>query len=180
MKFSAKNFSSFSFLAVGVAIASSFSPVPKAWSLNESLRSSRASQSISEEMPSVDKSLPLAQNGFRPVPANRLNAAKASIDEERNPFAVNSSFVSGATAPGFAASINAGLNSLRLTAIVQEGPRLMALVENESEYVSLALGDHFSMGVFRGLGFRVSGISFEAGTITITNGREERQISVQR
>ena len=46
----------------------------------------------------------------------------------------------------------------------------MALVENESEYVSLALGDHFSMGVFQGLGFRVSGISFEAGTITITNG----------
>lgn len=93
---------------------------------------------------------------------------------------MKSPFASGVMAPGIAASINAGLNSLRLTGIVQEGSTLKALVEDESEYASLALGDHFSLGVFQGMGFRVSDISFETGTILITNGREERQISVQR
>jgi len=180
VKFRAKHFSLCSFLVVGAALASSFLPVPQAWSLNESLRPSEPGNSVVGEVPSSDKLRSLAQNGFRPVPANRSNVAKASIDEDRNPFAVNASFVSSPTSSGNAPLITAGLNSLRLTGIVQEGSTIKALVEGESEYASLTLGDHISLGVFQGMGFRVSDISFETGTIFITNGREEHQISVQR
>ena len=77
-------------------------------------------------------------------------------------------------------SVITGLSSLHLTGIIQEGTSLKALVEDGSEHVSLALGDPLSLGVVQGLGFRVSAISFEKGNISITNGREERQISVQR
>ena len=71
-------------------------------------------------------------------------------------------------------------NSLRLTGIIQEGSSLKALVEDGSEHASLALGESLSLGAFQGLGFRLSAISFDKGTILITNGREERQISIQR
>ena len=69
---------------------------------------------------------------------------------------------------------------MRLAGIIKEGFSLKALVEDGSEHASLALGDPLSLGVFQGLGFRVSAISFEKGNISITNGREEHQISVQR
>ena len=165
------------FVAAGMLSSSLL--VPHAWSLSKSLSSSQISQVLSEDSPLRVESRSQALDGFRPVPANRTNSAKRSTDERRNPFAVDSPFASRDSV-GNSSSIITGLNSLRLTGIIQEGSSLKALVEDGSEHSSLALGDPLLLGVVRGLGFRVSAISFEKGNISITNGREELQISVQR
>ena len=165
------------FVAAGMCSSSLL--VPQAWSVSQPLSSSKISQGVSEVSPQNIEVLDQARNGFRPVPANRMNSAKGSIDERRNPFAVDSPFASQGSV-GSISSIASGLNSLRLTGIVQEGSSPKALVEGGSEHASLALGDPLALGVVQGLGFRVSAISFEKGNISITNGREEHQISVQR
>ena len=166
-----------SFVAAGMILSSLL--VPQAWSVNQPISPSQIIQGVSEVSPLEAEVRGQANDGFRPVPANRVNSAKASTDERRNPFAVDSPFASQGSA-GSISSIATGLNSLRLTGIVQEGSSLRALVEDGSEHASLALGDPLSLGVVQGLGFRVSAISFEKGNISITNGRKERQISVQR
>ena len=153
--------------------------VPQAWSLNQSLPSFERNQSALEEIPLREESPFLGRDGFCSVPANRMNSAKGSTDEQRNPFAVDSPFASNGSADNNLASA-ASLNSLRLTGIVQEGSSLKALVEHGSEHAILALGDPLTLGFVQGLGYRVSAISFDKGNISITNGREERQISVQR
>ena len=165
------------FVAAGMISSSLL--VPQAWSESQPFSSSQISQGISEVSPQNVEVRGPALNGFRPVPANRMNSAKGSIDERRNPFAVDSPFAPQGSV-GSISSIATGINSLRLTGIVQEGSSLKALLEDGSEHASLALGDSVSLGVVQGLGFRVSAISFEKGSISITNGREERQISVQR
>ena len=168
-----------SLLLAGATIFISSLLIPQAHSLNESLLSVQPEQG-SQELPPQEKKLQTSvKSGFRPVPANRLNSAKRSTDEKRNPFAVDSPFASNGSV-GNVSSMVTDLNSLRLTGIIQEGSSLKALVEDGSEHASLTLGDSLSLGVLRGLGFRLSAISFEQGTILITNGREERQISVQR
>ena len=166
------------FFAVAGLISSSLL-FPQAWSVTQPLSSPQISQGVSEVAPLTVEIRDPARDGFRPVPANRMNSAKGSTDEGRNPFAVDSPFAFKDSA-GNISSIATSLNSLRLTGIVQEGSSLKALVEDGSEHASLALGDPLSLGVVQGLGFRVSGISFEKGNISITNGREVRQISVQR
>ena len=166
------------FFVVAGMISSSLL-VPQAWSVSQPLTSSQISQSVSEAPSQNVEVRDPALDGFRPVPANRMNSAKGSTDEQRNPFAVDSPFASQGSV-GSISSIATGLNSLRLTGIIQEGSSLKALVEDGSEHASLALGDPLVLGVVQGLGFRVSAISFEKGNISITNGREERQISVQR
>ena len=166
-------------LCVAVGMVSSSLLVPQAWSVNQPLSSSQISQGVSEVSPQNVEARDPASDGFLPVPANRMNSAKGSIDERRNPFAVDSPFASQGSVDSIS-SIATGLNSLRLTGIVQEGSSPKALVEVGSEHASLALGDPLALGVVQGLGFRVSAISFEKGNISITNGREERQISVQR
>jgi len=165
------------FVAAGMISSSLL--VPQALSVSQPLTSSQISQSISVAPSQNVEVRGPALDGFRPVPANRMNSAKGSTDEQRNPFAVDSPFASQGSV-GSISSIATGLNSLRLTGIVQEGSSLKALVEDGSEHASLALGDPLVLGVVQGLGFRVSAISFEKGSISITNGREEHQISVQR
>lgn len=165
-------------LFVAAGVISSSLLVPQAWSLAESLSSPEQSQSVPQELPLKDRPLSSVQDGFRPVPANRMQSAKESTDKKRNPFAVDSAFASN-NPSGNTSMMSTGLNSLRLTGIVREGSSLKALVEAGSEYASLALGDRLSLGVAQGLGFRVSAISFEKGNIAITNGREEREISIQ-
>ena len=162
------------FVAAGMISSSLL--VPQALSVSQPLTSSQISQSVSEAPSQNVEVRDPALDGFRPVPANRMNSAKGSTDEQRNPFAVDSPFAS----QGSVGSISSILNSLRLTGIIQEGSSLKALVEDGSEHASLALGDPLVLGVVQGLGFRVSAISFEKGSISITNGREEHQISVQR
>ena len=166
-------------LIAGAAIVASSLLVPQAWSLNQPLPSFERNQSALEEIPLREESPFLGRDGFRSVPANRMNSAKGSTDEQRNPFAVDSPFASNGSADNNLAS-GASLNSLRLTGIVQEGSSLKALVEHGSEHAILALGDPLTLGFVQGLGYRVSAISFDKGNISITNGREERQISVQR
>ena len=151
--------------------------MPQAWPLDHSSGSSELDSSVSEVLPLKDSPSSFARSGLRPVPGNRLNSAKGSTDERRNPFAVDSPF---ASAQDNTLMLAMGLNSLRVTGIVQEGSLLKALVDYGSEHVSLEIGDRLPLGVVQGLGFRVSAISFENGSISITNGREERQISVQR
>lgn len=165
------------FVAAGMISSSLL--VPQAWSIGQPLSSLESTQSVIESSPLKVESQSPAQYGFLPIPANRMNSAKGSTDEQRNPFAVDSPFASNVSV-GNISSVITGLSSLRLTGIIQEGTSLKALVEDGSEHVSLALGDPLSLGVVQGLGFRVSAISFEKGNISITNGREERQISVQR
>ncbi|MCB4412022.1 hypothetical protein [Synechococcus sp. MU1611] len=167
-----------SLIAVSVVVASSL-VVPQAWSLDPSLPSPERTQGVSDELPLTGESRSSGQDGFRSVPANRMKSAKGTTDEKRNPFAVDSPFDSNGSANNIS-SMAADLNSLRLTGIVQEGSSLKALVEDGSEHAFLALGDPLSLGVVQGLGYRVSAISFEKGNISITNGREERQIAVQR
>lgn len=164
---------------VAAGIISSSLLVPQAWSVSLPFSSSLISQGVPEIPPLSGEIRDPVRDGFRPVPANRMNSAKGSTDERRNPFAVDSPFASKGSV-GTISSIATGLNSLRLTGIVQEGSFLKALLEDGSEHASLALGDSLSLGVVQGLGFRVSAISYEKGFISITNGREERQISLQR
>ena len=166
------------FFVVAGMISSSLL-VPQAWSVSQPLSPSQVSQDVSEVSTQNVEARDPANHGFRPVPANRTNSAKSSTDERRNPFAVDSPFASKGSVSSIS-SIATGLNSLRLTGIVQEGSSLKALVEDGFEHASLALGDPLSLGVVQGLGFRVSAISFDKGNISITNGLEERQISVQR
>lgn len=179
MRHRVKPLSARDFFCVVAGIISSSLLVPQAWSVSQPLSSAQKSQGMSEVSPlSVEVREP-ARYGFRPVPANRINSAKGSTDDQRNPFAVDSPFASKDSV-GNSSSIATSINSLRLTGIVQEGSSLKALLEDGFEHASLALGDPLSLGVLQGLGFRVSAISFEKGNISITNGREERQISVQR
>ena len=167
------------FFFVVAGMFSSSLLVSQALSVSQPLSSSKISQGVPEASTQNIEVRDPARDGFRPVPANRMISAKGSIDEQRNPFAVDSPFTSQGSI-GSISSIASGLNSLRLTGIVQEGSSLKALVEDGSEHASLALGDPLSLGVFQGLGFRVTAISFAKGNISISNGREERQISVQR
>ena len=165
------------FLAAGIISSSML--VPQAWSVTQPLSSSPISQGVFDSSPLKVEVRGSARDGFLPIPANRLNSAKGSTDKRRNPFAVDSPFAPQDSV-GSISSIVTGLNSLRLTGIIQEGTSLKALVEDGSEHASLALGDSLPLGVVKGLGFRVSAISFEKGNISITNGSEEHQISVQR
>ena len=167
----------FFFVAAGTISSSLL--VPQAWSVSQSFLPSQMSEGAPEVFPLKDEFRDPAFVGFRPVPANRMNSAKGSTDERRNPFVVDSQFASKVSV-GSISSIATGLNSLRLAGIIKEGFSLKALVEDGSEHASLALGDPLSLGVFQGLGFRVSAISFEKGHISISNGREKYQISVER
>ena len=74
------------------------------------------------------------------------------------------------------AAIAAGLRSVRLTGLVQEGTSLRALVDDGLTNSSLGVGDPFDFGSLHGLGFRLTSISFDQGAISISNGRVEHQI----
>ncbi len=152
--------------------------VPHALSLNRVSQSLDVKEGVSVALPSAENPQSAAVQGLRPVPANRLNLAKRSINEKRNPFLVNSFVRTDGNAQLSSATIAAGLNSVRLTGIVQEGSSLKALVEDGSGHDALVLGDHLALGTLKGLGFRVAAISFDQGSISISNGRVEHQIFI--
>ena len=105
-------------LLAGATISISYFLVPQARSLNESALPVQSEQS-SYKLPAQEKKLQTSvHSGFRPVPANRLNSAKRSTDEKRNPFIVDSPFASSGSAGN--ASMATDLNSLRLTGIIKK------------------------------------------------------------
>ena len=120
------------FVAAGMISSSLL--VPQALSVSQPLTSSQISQDVSEVSPQNVEVRDPARDGFRPVPANRMNSAKGSTDEQRNPFAVDSAFASQGSV-GSISSIATGLNSLRLTGLFK-GSSLKALVEDGSEHAS--------------------------------------------
>ena len=163
-------------LIVGASVVSMAFLLPQARSLNNALDAPEVSEATSVPLAPDHKSQSIADQGFRPVPPNRLNLAKRSTNKERNPFLVDSSLGVDAEASLNSSIIAAGLSSVRLTGVVQEGSTLRALVEDGSTHNSLSLGDPFSLGALEGLGFRLVSISFDQGSISISNGRVEHQI----
>ena len=106
--------------------------------------------------------------GLRPVPANRLDSATTTTDEYRNPFLLDN-----------VGNISA-INSVRLTGIVHDGQELIAFIEDGSFYESLTLGDLLSLGNLKGSGFRLVAISFEQGSVSVSNGFQEYKINIQQ
>ena len=167
-------------LIIGASLAWIALLLPQARSLDKSPDSLKVGENTSFGFSSGQKIQSLSDQGFRPVPPNRLNLAKHSINKKRNPFLINSSLGVDAEASLSGETIAAGLSSLRLAGIVQEGSTLMALVEDGSTHNSLSLGAPFNLGGLQGLGFRLVSISFDQGSISISNGRVEHQIFVSQ
>ena len=145
-------------------------------SLNDGSNSLEVVENNSVTSPFENTASSLVRNDFRPVPPNRLNFAKDSTDKDRNPFLVDSSLGVRGEASLSNAAIAAGLRSVRLTGLVQEGTALRALVDDGLTNSSLGVGDPFDFGSLHGLGFRLTSISFDQGAISISNGRVEHQI----
>ena len=165
-------------LCIGLAIVGL--AVPQAWSLNKSAEALGADDEILDQVPSQSKLDSVLNQGLRPIPANRLDQAKRSTDGKRNPFVAISSQGTDGNSQFNGQNFSPGLSSVRLTGIVQEGSSLKALVEDGSRYDTLSLGDHLDFGTLDGSGLRVVAISFDQGSISISNGRSEYQLYVSQ
>lgn len=163
-------------LIAGASVVALALLVPQARSLNKGSDFSEDVDSTSVEILSEEELPSVADQGLRPLPPSRVDVAKRSINDQRNPFLVQSRVGVDGEASLNSATIAAGLESVRLTGVVQEGSSLRALVDDGSTQSSLALGDHLALGSLQGLGFRVVSISFDRASISISNGRSEHQI----
>ena len=152
--------------------------VPQARSLNKVSQSSKTIEDVTSQLSPQSNPRTVSNEGLRPIPANRYEQAKRSTDGQRNPFVINYLDQTGGNAQPNNQSIVSGLSSVRLTGIVQEGASLKALVEDGSRHGALSLGDHLALGTLDGSGFRVVAISFDQGSISISNGRAEYQLFV--
>ncbi len=156
------------------------SAVPQARSLNQIAQNLELDQEVPDRASSRSKPQEASNQGLRPIPANRVNEAKRSTNVKRNPFVVSSSVQADGNSQLNGQGFAAGLRSVRLTGIVQEGSSLKALIEDGSRHDSLSLGDHLALGTLDGSGLRVVAISFDQGSISVSNGRSEYQLFVSQ
>ena len=156
------------------------SAVSQARSLNQYSKDSKIDPEVSDSASSLSNPIAPSSQGFRPIPANRSDQAKRSTDDKRNPFILSSTNQVDGNLQLSGQNFAAGLRSVRLTGIVQEGSSLKALVEDGSRHESLSLGDHLVLGTLDGSGLRVVAISFDQGSISVSNGRSEYQLFISQ
>lgn len=116
---------------------------------------------------------PPSEHRLRPLPPDRSQEASRRTNSRRNPFAVASPVSTaggGSSSSVTGSAVPVGLPFLRLTGVVHDQSRAMAMVDDGNDNESLGVGDTLTLGQFAGRGFRVKAISFEKGLMSITNG----------